>query len=62
MYIIPKSYKCPKCHYTMNYSPSDIYTDSPVTQDDNPICPKCWNDFILGLGAEMKYVNDEKTK
>ena len=54
----PKMYKCPKCHHTMNYSSYDDYKESPLTQNNNPICPKCWNDFILGIGAEMRCIVD----
>ena len=47
MYIIPQQYKCPKCGFECNYSPSEIYTFLPIDRDTNdPFCYACLIDFI----------------
>lgn len=54
----PDKYKCPKCGTEMHYQPNIGWFESPVTLNDNPMCPVCWNEFLQGLGFEMKKVEE----
>lgn len=36
----------------------DYWKYSPITENGNPICPKCWNKFLETLGAEMRCTID----
>ena len=53
MYVFPEPHKCPKCFHEMKYGPHEGYNKSPITEDGNPICPKCWNNFLKTIGSEM---------
>lgn len=52
-YSIPQDHKCSKCGHETKFGPHDHWDKSPVTEDGNPICPKCWNEFLASLGATM---------
>ena len=45
VFIIPKNYKCPKCDFKTEYSPSYNYSFLPV-YEGKPICPMCLIKFI----------------
>ena len=56
MYVMSQPYKCPKCGHEEKAGGSDMeyWKRSPITDEGNPICPKCWNAFLDSLGAEMR--------
>jgi DNA-directed RNA polymerase subunit RPC12/RpoP len=51
MYILPQKYKCKKCGFEFMWSPHDR-SFYPVTMDEEPVCPKCWSEFLKGFVAE----------
>lgn len=55
-YIVSHPYRCPKCGHEENAGGTDMdyWTKSPITENGNPICTKCWNEFLKTLGAEMR--------
>ncbi len=57
-YFFKTHFKCPKCGYICNAGGSDMeyWKESPITQEGNPICPKCWNEFLKTFGAEMRCI------
>ena len=58
MYISEQPFKCKKCGHEMKYSPHSGYKASPLTSKGNPVCPKCWDDFIAQQGMEMLCTTD----
>ena len=56
MHIYSQHHKCPRCGYEEKAGGTDMdyWKKSPVTAEGNPICPKCWNNFLDSLGAEMR--------
>ena len=56
MYVMSQPYKCPKRGHEEKAGGSDMeyWKRSPITDEGNPICPKCWNNFLKTLGAEMR--------
>ena len=58
MYINPQPYKCPRCTHTIKFGPHEGWTQTPITEQGNPICPHCWEMFLQSLGAEMRCTVD----
>lgn len=54
----PSKYQCPKCGTEMHWQVNTGWIESPITMRDNPICPKCWDEFLQTLGIEMKKVEE----
>lgn len=52
-YVIPQDHKCPKCGHETKFGPHEHWDKSPVTESGNPVCPKCWNEFLAAFGATM---------
>ena len=54
-YVYSQPHKCLKCGFECNAGGSDMlyWKYSPIMENDNPVCPKCWNKFLETLGAEM---------
>ncbi len=54
VYVVPRKYKCKKCGFEMEYTPSHAYAFLPVSEDGNPFCHKCLFKFIKKNVPEMK--------
>ena len=52
MYFAPLPHKCQKCGHEMEISESERQ-HVPYTSRNNPVCSKCWGNFIDNLGIEM---------
>ena len=52
----PDLFECPKCKTQLYFQLNDGWVESPITQNGNPLCSNCWNDFLLTLGIEMQKV------
>jgi DNA-directed RNA polymerase subunit RPC12/RpoP len=48
-YLMPQPYKCIKCEYEFTFSPHNQHP-APTTYEQDPVCPKCWHEFIVGIG------------
>jgi hypothetical protein len=58
----PKLYECPKCKTQLHFQVNAGWIESPITLRDNPMCPKCWDEFLQSLGFEMVEVKDGKNE
>lgn len=52
MYIVAHKYKCTKCGHEeeMGGSMMDHWMKSPIAEDGDAVCPKCWNEFLKSFG------------
>jgi NAD-dependent SIR2 family protein deacetylase len=49
MYVMPQPHKCIKCEHEFNFSPHN-YNIAPMTSEKEPVCPKCWDEFLTSIG------------
>lgn len=49
MYILPQKYACKKCGLEVQWTPGDheLTPRVYIEKYPQPICPKCWNDWLL---------------
>lgn len=60
MYIVPQEVKCLKCGHKMKYGPHNKHP-APVI-DGDPLCPKCYNEFMKKHVGVMEYTEDKFNK
>lgn len=64
MYQSPQLMKCPTCHSEHQYSPD--HTGAPTNQVPKikgyPICPSCWEKFLMENFSMLEYVIPEFRK
>lgn len=46
---MPQPHKCIKCEHEFNFSPHN-YNIAPMTSEKDPVCPKCWDEFLKSIG------------
>ena len=56
MYVSPKKYRCPKCKFEFDYSPSIDYSFLAVNEG-KPICYKCMIKFLAKNVPTMEVVD-----
>jgi hypothetical protein len=58
-YVVAQPHKCTKCGHEeeLGGSMMDHWTKTPITDENDAVCPKCWNDFLKNFG-KMKCTID----
>ena len=58
-YIVAHPHKCTKCGYGKDIGGTmmDYWSKSPITENNDAVCPKCWNEFLSAFG-KMKCTID----
>lgn len=46
MYYLPRTFICPKCEGSIEYSQSLSYSASPILKGGIPICPYCYAEWV----------------
>ena len=62
-YQTPAPYKCEKCAREIKWTPDDFgYSPRCITKELHkaPICPNCWNEWLLTQFGPMKRVEPNK--
>ena len=59
VYFIPRGYKCGKCDFTFDYSPSNSYTVPIFLNDSDPLCPMCVAEFLAVNVPTMRLITNE---
>lgn len=71
MYILPRNYECFKCNFSFIWGPHEgstlPYISYEPTEEkhhpvNGPVCPQCWNRFLvenIGYGIMAHQNNNE---